>query len=375
MKKKNIKSFFVRLLSLAVVALILSAAAVLREGRLFGHDISRAHDGSALAARNDTMSVGADGSVTVVTKLLANDVQGYGGQVPLRISINAEGVVTRIEALPNSESPDFFAEASRLFVRWQGKDIDTALAEEVDAVSGATFSSKAIMENVRRGLVYAKQHAYARNYGAAAPAQGGGSKGWPWGFSLAAAAALAVELLGAVVPLFTRSRRWHYVQLALNVTVLGLWTGTFVSYAMFMRVFGGGLSPGVFGTLAAPLVMIIVALVYPLAGHGGHYCSHICPFGSAQELAGKLTRRKLRPSARLSRRLTALRNVLWAVLMTLMLTGTWTAWMDYELFTAFVYSSASVWVTVAAAAFLLLSVWVPRPYCRFVCPTGVLIKM
>jgi len=115
-------------------------------------------------------------------------------------------------------------------------------------------------------------------------------------------------------------------------------------------------------------------LVYPLAGKHGYYCAHICPFGSAQELAGMLKRRKPRMSPRLSRALNTLRKVLWVVLMALMLTGTWTAWMDYELFTAFLFTSAPIAVTVVAVLFLVLSVWVPRPYCRFVCPTGTLIR-
>lgn len=186
--------------------------------------------------------------------------------------------------------------------------------------------------------------------------------------------ALIVVLLGAVVPLFYNNCRLHLVQLAVNVVVLGLWTGTFVSYTLFMRIFAGGVSLSAIGALAAPLLMLIVALIYPLAGRSGHYCANICPFGSAQELAGKLSRRKLRITPRVLKLLSVLRNLLWGVLMALLLTGTCTAWIDYELFTAFLYSSASVWVTVLAALFLVLSVWVPRPYCRFVCPTGALIK-
>ena len=186
--------------------------------------------------------------------------------------------------------------------------------------------------------------------------------------------ALIVVLLGAVVPLFYNNRRLHLVQLAVNVVVLGLWTGTFVSYTLFLRIFSGGVSLSAIGALAAPLLMLIVALIYPLAGRSGHYCANICPFGSAQELAGKLSRRKLRITPRVLKLLSVLRNLLWGVLMALLLTGTCTAWIDYELFTAFLYSSASVWVTVLAALFLVLSVWVPRPYCRFVCPTGALVK-
>ena len=370
MQKKHNKNFIVRLLSLAVAVLVLAAGAILRDGKLFGHDLSASHaTPSAAPANSDTLAVQPDGSIIVSTKAIAKDIQGYGGPVPLRIHIDKSGVVGAVEAEPNSESPDFFNHAKTLFTQWQGKTVDAALADidKVDGVSGATFSSKAIIGNMKRGLAYAKQH----SNGSSAAAQGSAQN---TGWTIGGIAAIVVVLLGAVVPLLIKSRRWHYVQLALNVVVLGLWTGTFVSYAMFMRLFAGGVSLATIGTLAAPLLMTAVALLYPLAGKPGHYCAHVCPFGSAQELAGKLTRRKPRISPRLNRMLTTFRSVLWGVLMALMLTGTWTVWMDYELFTAFLYSSASIVVIVLAVAFLVLSVWVPRPYCRFVCPTGMIIR-
>lgn len=376
MVKRQRKGFWARLLSLVVVVLILAAAAILRDGRILGHDLREAHEATAL--KNDTLEVTPDGAFVVNTKPLAKDVQGYGGPVPLKIHIK-DGRVAAVEAEPNAESPDFFNRAKELLNHWQNKSVDEALAEEVDAVSGATFSSKAIIANMQRGLAYAKQHGQWGEDGSvgalgtsASPVEGGSAGAL--GTSAPPIVALIVVLLGAVVPLFYNNRRLHLVQLAVNVVVLGLWTGTFVSYTLFLRVFSGGVSLSAIGALAAPLLMLIVALIYPLAGRSGHYCANICPFGSAQELAGKLSRRKLRITPRVLKLLSVLRNLLWGVLMALLLTGTCTAWIDYELFTAFLYSSASVWVTVLAALFLVLSVWVPRPYCRFVCPTGALIK-
>ena len=391
MVKRQRKGFWARLLSLVVVVLILAAAAILRDGRILGHDLREAHEAKAL--KNDTLEVTPDGAFVVNTKPLAKDVQGYGGPVPLKIHIK-DGRVVAVEAEPNAESPDFFNRAKTLLNHWQNKSVDEALAEEVDAVSGATFSSRAIIANMQRGLAYAKQHGQwgedgsVGALGTSAPPIEGGSAGALEtsappivGGSVGALetsappiVALIVVLLGAVVPLFYNNRRLHLVQLAVNVVVLGLWTGTFVSYTLFLRIFAGGVSLSAIGALAAPLLMLIVALIYPLAGRSGHYCANICPFGSAQELAGKLSRRKLRITPRVLKLLSVLRNLLWGVLMALLLTGTCTAWIDYELFTAFLYSSASVWVTVLAALFLVLSVWVPRPYCRFVCPTGALIK-
>ena len=380
-----------RLLSLVVVVLILAAAAILRDGRILGHDLREAHEAKAL--KNDTLEVTPDGVFVVNTKPLAKDVQGYGGPVPLKIHIK-DGRVAAVEAEPNAESPDFFNRAKELLNHWQGKSVDEALAEEVDAVSGATFSSRAIIANMQRGLAYAKQHGQWGEDGSvgaadtsASPIEGGsagaletsappivGGSAGALETSAPPIVALIAVLLGAVVPLFYNNRRLHLVQLAVNVVVLGLWTGTFVSYTLFLRIFSGGVSLSAIGALAAPLLMLIVALIYPLAGRSGHYCANICPFGSAQELAGKLSRRKLRITPRVLKLLSVLRNLLWGVLMALLLTGTCTAWIDYELFTAFLYSSASVWVIVLAALFLVLSVWVPRPYCRFVCPTGALVK-
>lgn len=373
MVKRQRKGFMIRLLSLVVVMMVLSAAAILRDGRIFGHDLRQTHAAVVSVAQgSDTLSVQPDGTFVVNTRVLAKDVQGYGGPVPLKIHIDKDGRLTAIEAEPNAESPSFFDRAKELFSRWQGKTIDEAMAEDVDAVSGATFSSKAIIRNVQRGLAYAKQHGLAD--GGKGAQKESAERTVATGWTLGSIVALIAVLLGAVVPLFTNNRRLHLVQLVVNVVVLGLWTGTFVSYTLFLRLFAGGVSLSAIGTLAAPLLMLIVALLYPLAGRSGHYCAHVCPFGSAQELAGKLSRRKLRITPRMLRVLTALRNLLWGVLMALLLTGTCTAWIDYELFTAFIYSSASVWVIVLAMLFLVLSVWVPRPYCRFVCPTGALMK-
>lgn len=373
MVKRQRKGIMIRLLSLVVVMLVLSAAAILRDGRIFGHDLRQTHAAVASVAQgSDTLEVQPDGTFVVNTRVLAKDVQGYGGPVPLKIHIDKDGRLTAIEAEPNAESPSFFDRAKELFSSWQGKTIDEAMAEDVDAVSGATFSSKAIIRNVQRGLAYAKLHGLAD--GGKGAQKESAERTVATGWTLGSIVALIAVLLGAVVPLFTNNRRLHLVQLVVNVVVLGLWTGTFVSYTLFLRLFAGGVSLSAIGTLAAPLLMLIVALLYPLAGRSGHYCAHVCPFGSAQELAGKLSRRKLRITPRVLSVLTALRNLLWGVLMALLLTGTCTAWIDYELFTAFIYSSASVWVIVLAVLFLVLSVWVPRPYCRFVCPTGALMK-
>ena len=202
MQNAKNKNFIPALLSLVVVVLILSAAAIVRDGRIFGIDLRHAHTmNDAVALGNDTMSVHPDGTIVVNTRLLAKDVQGYGGPVPLRIYVSKSGVVDSIVAEPNAETPDFFNHASAIFAQWQGKTIDEATAMEVDGVTGATFSSRAIIANVQRGLAYAKQHATLGNApDATGSVDVSGSSVSSGGFTLGGIVALIVVLMGAVVP-------------------------------------------------------------------------------------------------------------------------------------------------------------------------------
>ena len=93
--------------------------------------------------------------VTVVnTTSLATDIEGYGGTTPVKVYIRA-GKVLRVEALENEETPKYFDMVEKgLMKKWNGLPVKTAEKQRVDVVTGATVSSEAIIENVRRGISY-----------------------------------------------------------------------------------------------------------------------------------------------------------------------------------------------------------------------------
>ncbi|MBQ9727129.1 MAG: 4Fe-4S binding protein [Kiritimatiellae bacterium] len=184
---------------------------------------------------------------------------------------------------------------------------------------------------------------------------------------------VTVLLLAAVVPLVTKSRRWRTVQLWLDVAVLGFWSGSFLSTARLLGWAGSGLPGGVFEWTIA-LLLLSTALLYPVFGRKSHYCLWVCPFGAVQELASRIPVRKWRLSPALVRRLTAFRRTLWAALMLALWCGAWSRWTEWELFGALSFLAVPPLVVAFALAFVALSVFVPRAYCRFVCPTGTLLK-
>lgn len=355
MKKDTLKHFFALLMCIAVLA----AVALNRTGKVLGHDVKEQKSALNNAKTDSVLTLQHDGTQVINTTILGKNIKGYGGTVPLKVFIK-QGRITNIVALKNQETPDFFEEASSLFSQWIGKDLKTASTMKVDAVSGATFSSKAIINNVQLALNYAqKNELKTENHS---------TTDW----SLQHISAIIVVLMAALIPLFYKNKWMRRIQFALNIVVLGLWSGTFISYSLLVNYVENGINPL---TTFVPFVMLITAFVYPMLGKKNYYCNHICPYGSLQELAGIPYKRKWKMNKNTVKRLEQFRELLWTVLMMLMLSGIGFEWLNYEVFSAFLLTAAS-WIVIAiAVVFLVLSVFVPRPYCRFICPTGTLFKV
>ena len=95
----------------------------------------------------------ANGSVVINTSALCTDVRGYRDMTPVEITIT-KGKVTKVEALRNNETPKYMDLVKPLLDKWNGQTVKAAQTAKVDAVTGATFTSKALIENVQKGLKY-----------------------------------------------------------------------------------------------------------------------------------------------------------------------------------------------------------------------------
>ncbi len=110
------------------------------------------------AGKKEKVMVKEQGTYIVNTTTLAADVMGYEGPTPLKVYIKG-GKVQQIEFLPNQETPRYWKAAARhLQEKWNGKTVSEAKTLQVDGRTGATFSSDAVKENVRRALEYYEQH-------------------------------------------------------------------------------------------------------------------------------------------------------------------------------------------------------------------------
>lgn len=80
----------------------------------------------------------------------SKDIRGFRGPVPVVVVTDKAQKIRKVAALGNHETPAYFKKAARgVMDKWDGKSIQKAKDVDVDGVTGATFTSKAIIKNVQ----------------------------------------------------------------------------------------------------------------------------------------------------------------------------------------------------------------------------------
>ena len=106
------------------------------------------------AQKDDEVMTKENGVYVVNTTTLGKDVQGYAGTTPVKVYIK-KNKVEKVEFLKNQETPKYFTRVKNaLQGKWDGLKVKDAAALKVDGVTGATFSSEAVVKNVQLGLEY-----------------------------------------------------------------------------------------------------------------------------------------------------------------------------------------------------------------------------
>ena len=110
------------------------------------------------ASAQDVMRKEKDGTYIVNTTTLAQDVEGYNGPTPVEVHIKKNKIV-KVVPLKSQEGPKYVAKVKKdMLPKYEQMNVKKGTVQDVDAVTGATFTSKAVQENIRRAVAYYKKH-------------------------------------------------------------------------------------------------------------------------------------------------------------------------------------------------------------------------
>ncbi len=184
-------------------------------------------------------------------------------------------------------------------------------------------------------------------------------------------AVLAVALLlSAYLVLKKRSRRLVFMLMIFSLLYFGFWRKGCVCPIGSIQ----NLVLSVFDNTYAVSLTVLAFFILPLVStlfFGRTFCAAVCPLGCIQDLV------LLRPVSVPPWLESALRSCAYLYLAAAVLfTATGSAFIicRYDPFISFFRLSGRLNLLILGACFLLTGIFVGRPYCRFLCPYGVILR-
>lgn len=297
------------------------------------------------------------GNDTIGSGILVSDNIGYGGRVPIFIGLNGDNII-KIQLLANKETAEFleYIEEAELLAHWEGMAINRVSETEVDAVSGATETSNAIIRAIRQGsAVYLNEdQAHIRQDITSI---------------IKDLLFLLVIILSLLMSHVNAIKKYRWIYLIILVLVIGIYTGKVLSLKLLYSWLSQGIA---WQTNWQSTILLIMALVMPLFKRPKFYCNYLCPMGAFQELINKISPVKKR-NIILKRSPISLGEIYLALILTSLVLGFKIELSDLEPFMVFIYQVAGTALFIFAFVIAIMSIFFNKPWCTF-CPTGCLIN-
>jgi Na+-translocating ferredoxin:NAD+ oxidoreductase RnfG subunit len=287
----------------------------------------------------------------------SDKIMGYAGRTPLLIAMDTSRVILQVQFLNNVESPSYLEMVidAGVLNAWDGLSLPAALEKKVDNVTGATYTTKAIVRSLQTRLAVATDS--DRKVAL-----------FSWYDILKHFTVLLILAL-ALYSFFrpAKAKKFRIVLLLLSVVVLGFWQSSMLSLVQFFTWLTNGIP---LATQWVMLLILLFAIGLPMFTGKVFYCNYLCPFGAAQELVGKLNKRKIKLGQKLIGWLLLLRKAMLIFVVLLLVLGLEFDLTAIEPFSAFNISAAPLMAIIVAGVSLVLSIFITKPWCRFFCPTG-----
>ncbi len=298
----------------------------------------------------------------LLTSPYCDNIRGFGGSVPFAIIVNNSDKIIGLHLLNHYETQSWIDKLNNnnFFDTWNGLDIQSAITKNIDAVSGATMTSEAVIESISRRLSEYKKVEEEKKK------------------------RILYKDLGVIIPLIViifallsflypkKMAKLRIWLLLASVGVLGFWQADFLSMALLSNWLINGMS--VMQNIVL-FTILVLSILIPLIKNKPFYCQYVCPYGAAQELAGKIKIKNIVLNNKTVKILNPIKYILLFIITLIIVLKIDVSLENFEPFSAFQFRFASAVVLTIALVMLVLSFFNNKPWCKFFCPTGALFSM
>ena len=296
--------------------------------------------------------------------LINESATAYGGAMVVSVLLDTSGVIRDLKVARHMETPSFLEKTERKGLRKSivGKSYDDpfVIGEDVDVVSGATYTSQAIIRCAQAGSGRIARDQL--NLEVSAPEAAGQEIGIP-------EIALLVLYVLALIGIYKQTRfkktiRW--ITMLGGLIILGFWFSMPLTLSK-INSFLLGYFPD-WHTQLYWYLMIGGFLLSILVTRKNIYCAWICPLGGLQECLGAVGGAKPRFSRRFNKNMKWVQRgvALLAILLALYFRNP--VKLNYEIFGVALSLTGATYLFVLTGLFIMASVFIKRPWCTYLCP-------
>lgn len=309
--------------------------------------------------------------IAYITTYLEPKIKGFVDEIDVLVGMDMQGKITGVKLLSHKETPSYMNTVleSNFLEGFVGLKIEKGHFD-VDTVTSATISSKAILEDIYSSSAHIARSVLGINI----PGDKKESKLYNF-FHLEVIIFSFILLLALISFLLKRYKIIRDISLISSVLVLGVYCNTFIYLGNITNLlslrFPSVSNPNLF------ILTLFILITTPLLG--AIFCSHLCPFGSMQEFIYRLFPRRWHVSYELWKRFSNIKLFLLFFCIIMIYGVNMDIFVQVEPFPyLFSWLSGSteidvMWLYIGGT--LLISAFFNRFYCRIFCPTGVCLSI
>ena len=314
-------------------------------------------------------AIGEDGEIIGIVSV--GEAVGYGGPMDVAVAINAGGEVIGYSIVSHKETPSYLEKVLDSYFVEDLLGMDStdqfALGEDIDGISGATYTSGAIVEAVREET---RENA-SKYYDFTVPEES--TPKILFGISEIALIVLyAVGFFGHKGK-FKYKKQTRWATMIIGMIVIGFIYNRPLTISYFNQLFLGYF-PVWQTNLYWYLLLGGIFFVFTV-DNKNPYCSWFCPFGAAQECLGAIGGAKPRSAGKFTYFLRWVqRGLAWAAIVIALIFRN-PGITSFEVFgTLFDFTGTMLQFTMLGVI-VIASLYILRPWCTYLCPMGPVMEL
>jgi len=292
------------------------------------------------------------------------EAEGYAGELRAAVRVDTLANIKDLYIISQSETPSFFKKVIQKGIIQQLKGAGYADSfdsdQGIDVVSGATYTSEAIIECAKAGS--RQIAAYELGLEVPADTKSRVSVGIP---EVTLLLLYLIALIG-VNTNFTHKKMLRWATLITSLIILGFWFSVPLTLSR-INLFLIGFWPHWHENLYWYILVFGFFLIL-MVTRKNIYCSWICPLGCIQDGLGLVGGARPRFSKKTILVMKWVqRAIAWlAILLALYFRNP--VQLNYEIFGVSLSLTGATYLFIMTGVFFIASVFISRPWCNYLCP-------